>query len=118
MPKDLNESVKELNVLKRFRDFKELYLTMSHYHMSLHRKDKFPEFPVRAKYFGRFDDKIIEERKQCSLRLLQFIGSQGHLYRHEKFIEFFTVCGEALSTTLAFSTPGFIEVSFFLGCHF
>jgi len=61
------------------------------YHVSLHRRDKFPEF-VKSKFFGRFDDKIIEERKQCCLRLLQFIGSQSHLYRHDKFIEFLLVC--------------------------
>ena len=75
---------------KRFRDFKELNQFMRDYHISLHRRDQFPEFP-KSKYFGRFDDKIIEERKQSSLRLLQFIGSQGHLYRHERFLEFLLV---------------------------
>jgi hypothetical protein len=90
LPKDLNESIKELIVWKRFKDFRELNQYMYDYHIKLHRKDKFPEFPS-AKYFGRFDDKIIEERKECSLRLLQFIGSQSHLYRHEKFYDFFSV---------------------------
>jgi hypothetical protein len=90
LPKDLNEVTRELVTWKRFRDFKELYNYMFDYHTSLHRKDTFPEF-ARPKFFGRFDDKVIEERKECSLRLLQFIGTQGHLYRHEKFIEFLSV---------------------------
>ncbi|CAF0947715.1 unnamed protein product [Brachionus calyciflorus] len=87
LPKDLNESIKEIIVWKRFRDFKQLYEIMQNYHVSLHRKDKFPDFP-RAKFFNRFDENVIDERRQASLRLLQFIGSQSHLYRHEKFIEF------------------------------
>lgn len=90
LPKDLNESIKELIVWKRFRDFKELNQFMSNYHSSLHRRDKFPEF-VKSKFFGRFDDKVIEERRQYSLHLLQFIGSQAHLYKHEKFIDFLSV---------------------------
>lgn len=65
--------------------------------MSLHRKDKFPEF-VKSKFFGRFDDKIIEERKEHCLRLLQFIGSQSHLYRHDMFIEFLLVNLSALNS--------------------
>lgn len=87
LPKDLNDSIKEIIVWKRFRDFKDLNQHMNDYHLSLHRRDKFPEFP-RSKYFGRFDENIIEERRQSSLRLLQFIGSQSHLYKHDKFIEF------------------------------
>jgi hypothetical protein len=90
LPKDISESIKELVTWKRFRDFRELYLVLSNYHEHIHQKDKFPEF-ARAKFFGRFQDKVIEERKQCSLRLLQFIGSQAHLYKHEKFIEFLLV---------------------------
>ena len=90
LPKDLNDSIKELSVWKRFRDFKDLYQTMSDHHLNLHRKDKFPEF-IKSTFWNRFDEKIIEERKQCSLKLLQFIGSQSHLYRHEKFLEFFEV---------------------------
>jgi hypothetical protein len=86
----LNETIKEITVWKRFRDFKELNQILMDYHISLHRRDKFPEF-VKSKFFGRFDDKIIEERKQSCLRLLQFIGSQSHLYRHENFIEFLLV---------------------------
>ena len=90
MPKDLNETTRELVTWKRFRDFRDLYNFMQDYHVSLHRRDKFPDF-AKAKFFGRFDDKVIEERKQCSLKLLQFIGTQGHLYRHEKFIDFLSV---------------------------
>jgi len=90
LPKDLNDSIKEIVAWKRFRDFKDLNEHMHEYHVSLHRRDKFPEFP-RAKFFGRFDDKIVEERRQSSLKLLQFIGSQTHLYKHEKFIEFLSV---------------------------
>lgn len=90
MPKDLNESTKEVVVWKRFRHFKELYEFMHNYHLSLHRKDKFPDF-AKAKFFNRFDEQVIIERKEASLRLLQFIGSQSHLYRHQKFIDFLSV---------------------------
>jgi len=98
LPKDLNESIKELSVWKRFRDFKELYTFMSTYHNSLHRKEKFPEF-VKSTFFGRFENKVIEERRQSALRLLQFIGSQSHLYKHEKFIEFLSVLAKILLLT-------------------
>ena len=91
LPKDLNESIKQVVVWKRFRDFKDLNQFMANHHAALHRRDKFPEF-VKSKFFGRFDDKVIEERRQYSLRLLQFIGSQSHLYKTDKFIEFFCVC--------------------------
>ena len=90
LPKDINESIKELSVWKRFRDFKELNHVMYNHHVNLHRRDKFPEF-IKSKFWNRFDEKVIEERKQCSLKLLQFVGSQSHLYRHEKFIDFFEV---------------------------
>lgn len=90
LPKDLNDSIKEIIAWKRFSDFKDLNEHMQEYHVSLHRRDKFPEFP-RPKFFGRFDEKTVEERRQCSLRLLQFIGSQAHLYKHPKFIDFLAV---------------------------
>ena len=33
LPKDLNESIKEFLVWKRFRDFKDLYQVLSSYHV-------------------------------------------------------------------------------------
>ena len=107
MPKDLNDSIKELIVWKRFRDFKELYQQMHEHHVSLHRKDRFPEF-TSAKFFGRFDDKVIGERMQCSLRLLQFIGSQAHLYKNEIFIDFLMV------NTLVLVTNSYTEKTYFI----
>lgn len=105
MPKDLNESTKEVVVWKRFRHFKELYDFMHSYHLSLHRKDKFPDF-AKAKFFNRFDEQVIIERKEASLRLLQFIGSQSHLYRHQKFIDFLSV--------IILNLPRFIFKFYFL----
>ncbi len=90
LPKDLNDTIKEITAWKRFRDFNDLNFHMNDYHVSLHRRDKFPEFP-RPKFFNRFDQETIELRRQASLKLLQFIGSQSHLYKHEKFIEFLVV---------------------------
>ena len=82
--------MKELIVWKRFNDFKELYKILSKYHGSLHRRQVFPEF-IKPNFFGRFDQKIIEERKEYILKLLQFCATQPHLYLHEKFIEFFSI---------------------------
>jgi hypothetical protein len=87
LPKEISESTKELIVWKRFRDFRELYQILQIYHSSLHRRDAFPDF-IKPSFFGRFDEKVIEERRQYSLRLLQFIGSQGHLYKNDLFINF------------------------------
>ncbi len=82
--------MKELVVWKRFNDFKELYKILSKYHASLHRRQVFPEF-IKPTFFGRFEQKIIEERKEYILKLLQFCATQPHLYLHEKFIEFFSI---------------------------
>jgi hypothetical protein len=76
-------------VWKRFNDFKDLYKLLSRYHVSLHRRQIFPEF-IKPTFFGRFDQKIIEERREYILKLLQFCATQPHLYLHEKFIEFFS----------------------------
>ncbi len=90
LPKDLNDTIKEITAWKRFREIRELNAQMHDYHVSLHRRDKFPDFP-RPAFFNRFEQDTIEQRRQASLKLMQFIGSQSHLYKHEKFIEFLTV---------------------------
>ena len=90
IPSDISDKVKELIVWKRFNDFKELYKVLSKYHASLHRRQVFPEF-IKPNFFGRFDQKVIDERKDYILKILQFCATQPHLYLHEKFIEFFSI---------------------------
>lgn len=41
---------------------------------------------------GRFDDSVIEERRQCSEDLLQFSANIPALYNSQHIQEFFKVC--------------------------
>lgn len=41
---------------------------------------------------GRFDDSVIEERRQCSEDLLQFSANVPALYNSQDIQEFFKVC--------------------------
>nr|KAG5714465.1 hypothetical protein BaRGS_006911 [Batillaria attramentaria] len=72
---------------KRYNDFKNLYKSMMNLHRALHRRDTFPVF-AKPKVFGRFDDTVIEERRQSALALLNFIGTQPHLYKSQLLARF------------------------------
>ncbi|XP_014767831.1 ribosomal protein S6 kinase delta-1 isoform X1 [Octopus bimaculoides] len=83
----LPESITEINVWKRYNDFKRLHKSMLALHKALHRKEDFPEF-AKPKYFGRFTESVIEERRKSALELLNFIGRQSHLHRTKTFQQF------------------------------
>ncbi|XP_050407265.2 ribosomal protein S6 kinase delta-1 [Patella vulgata] len=83
------ESLTETVIWKRYNDFKQLFKAMFSLHRALHRRDKFPEF-AKPKLFGRFEESVIEERRQSALRLLKFISEQPHLSNSlvlQKFLE-------------------------------
>ncbi|CAL1535697.1 unnamed protein product, partial [Lymnaea stagnalis] len=84
------ETLTELVCWKRYNDFKTLHKSLLALHKALHRRDQFPEF-AKPKLFGRFDDTVIEERRQSAVGLLNFIATQPHLYKSLVFKQFLEV---------------------------
>ncbi|XP_029449078.1 ribosomal protein S6 kinase delta-1 isoform X2 [Rhinatrema bivittatum] len=83
------EDVQEVVVWKRYSDFKKLHKELWQIHKSLYRHTElFPPF-AKAKVFGRFDDSVIEERRQCAEDLLQFSANIPALYNSHQCEEFF-----------------------------
>uniref|UniRef100_H3DG30 Ribosomal protein S6 kinase polypeptide 1 n=1 Tax=Tetraodon nigroviridis TaxID=99883 RepID=H3DG30_TETNG len=83
------EDVQEITVWKRYSDFRKLHQNLWQLHKALcSQSELFPPF-ARAKVFGRFDDSVIEERRQCSEDLLQFSANIPALYNSQHIQEFF-----------------------------
>ncbi|XP_062573816.1 ribosomal protein S6 kinase delta-1-like [Saccostrea cucullata] len=87
------ESLTEVVTWKRYNDFKQLYKSMLSLHKALHRKEEFPKF-ARPLLFGRFDETVIEERRQSAIKLLQFIGKHHYLYNSNDFKAFIKTASE------------------------
>ncbi|XP_061172139.1 ribosomal protein S6 kinase delta-1-like [Saccostrea echinata] len=87
------ESLTEVVTWKRYNDFKQLYKSMLSLHKALHRKEEFPKF-ARPLLFGRFDEAVIEERRQSAIKLLQFIGKHHYLYNSNDFKAFIKTASE------------------------
>ncbi|XP_071486454.1 ribosomal protein S6 kinase delta-1-like [Diadema antillarum] len=85
---DKPEEVIEVTVWKRYNDFKKLYQALSLIHYHLRRPEKFPDF-AKARFFGRFEESVIEERRQSALRLLEFTVKVPPLAKANQFVEFF-----------------------------
>ncbi|XP_036405717.1 ribosomal protein S6 kinase delta-1 [Megalops cyprinoides] len=83
------EDVQEITVWKRYSDFRKLHRDLWQIHKNLcHQSELFPPF-AKAKVFGRFDDTVIEERRQCSEDLLQFSANIPALYSSQHIEDFF-----------------------------
>ncbi|KAJ8410223.1 hypothetical protein AAFF_G00202040 [Aldrovandia affinis] len=83
------EDVQEITVWKRYSDFRKLHRDLWQIHRNLYRQSElFPPF-AKAKVFGRFDDSVIEERRQCSEDLLQFSANIPALYSSQHIEDFF-----------------------------
>lgn len=83
------DDVQEIIVWKRYSDFKKLHKDLWQIHRNLYRHtDLFPPF-AKAKVFGRFDDSVIEERRQCAEDLLQYSANIPALYNSKQFEDFF-----------------------------
>ncbi|KAF4092084.1 hypothetical protein AMELA_G00016890 [Ameiurus melas] len=83
------EDVQEITVWKRYSDFKKLHKDLWQIHKNLYRQSElFPPF-AKAKVFGRFDESVIEERRQCSEDLLQFSANIPALYASQYIQDFF-----------------------------
>ncbi|NXD36809.1 KS6C1 kinase, partial [Copsychus sechellarum] len=83
------EDVQEIVVWKRYSDFKKLHKELWQIHKNLCRHTElFPPF-AKAIVFGRFDETVIEERRQCAEDLLQFSANIPALYNSKQLEEFF-----------------------------
>nr|XP_036865812.1 ribosomal protein S6 kinase delta-1 isoform X2 [Manis javanica] len=76
-------------VWKRYSDFKKLHKELLQIHKNLFRHSElFPPF-AKGIVFGRFDETVIEERRQCAEDLLQFSANIPALYNSKQLEEFF-----------------------------
>ncbi|XP_046878148.1 ribosomal protein S6 kinase delta-1 [Hypomesus transpacificus] len=83
------EDVQEITVWKRYSDFRKLHRDLWQLHRNLcSQSELFPPF-AKAKVFGRFEDTVIEERRQCSEDLLQFSANIPALYSSQHIQDFF-----------------------------
>ncbi|XP_032819621.1 ribosomal protein S6 kinase delta-1-like isoform X2 [Petromyzon marinus] len=95
------ENVEEIVVWKRYNDIKKLHKELCMIHRNLFRRsEEFPPF-AKATVFvncqamsslactGRFEDSVIEERRQCAEDLLQFSANIPSLYNSRQLQEFF-----------------------------
>uniref|UniRef100_A0A8C3KR46 Ribosomal protein S6 kinase C1 n=1 Tax=Calidris pygmaea TaxID=425635 RepID=A0A8C3KR46_9CHAR len=83
------EDVQEIVVWKRYSDFKKLHKDLWQIHKNLCRHSElFPPF-AKAIVFGRFDETVIEERRQCAEDLLQFSANIPALYNSKQLEDFF-----------------------------
>ncbi|XP_043076112.1 ribosomal protein S6 kinase delta-1 isoform X2 [Puntigrus tetrazona] len=83
------EDIQEITVWKRYSDFKKLHQNLWQIHRNLYgQSELFPPF-AKAKVFGRFDESVIENRRQCSEDLLQFSANIPALYGSQYMQDFF-----------------------------
>ncbi|XP_056107999.1 ribosomal protein S6 kinase delta-1 isoform X1 [Rhinichthys klamathensis goyatoka] len=83
------EDIQEITVWKRYSDFKKLHQDLWQIHRNLFgQSELFPPF-AKAIVFGRFDDSVIEKRRQCSEDLLQFSANIPALYGSQSIQDFF-----------------------------
>ncbi|XP_066996489.2 ribosomal protein S6 kinase delta-1 [Anabrus simplex] len=87
-PKQCPEAATTVVVWKRYSEFKKLHRELENKHNKLHLPDKFPSF-AKAKYFGRFEDDVIEERRKSATNLLEFVGKHPPLFTSTIFVKFF-----------------------------
>ncbi|XP_034522756.1 ribosomal protein S6 kinase delta-1 isoform X6 [Ailuropoda melanoleuca] len=83
------EDVQEIIIWKRYSDFKKLHKELWQIHKNLFRHSElFPPF-AKGIVFGRFDETVIEERRQCAEDLLQFSANIPALYNSKQLEDFF-----------------------------
>lgn len=87
-PKNSIEAETQVAVWKRYNDFKKLHKALFTIHQSLHLKDTFPPF-AKARFFGRFDENVIEERRKSAYELLEFAAKHPPLFTSQVFVKFF-----------------------------
>ncbi|XP_043273949.1 ribosomal protein S6 kinase delta-1 [Venturia canescens] len=78
----------KVSVWKRYNDFKKLHADLKIIHKTLQIKEAYPSFP-KPKFFGRFEAEVIEERRECAVKFLEFIARHSSLFTNEIFVAFF-----------------------------
>lgn len=87
-PKNSVEAASQVIVWKRYSDFSKLYKALLLIYQGLHLKGNFPKF-AKAQFFGRFEEDVIEERRQSALHLLEFAAKYPVLFNSQVFVKFF-----------------------------
>ncbi|KAF5294977.1 hypothetical protein FQR65_LT10620 [Abscondita terminalis] len=95
-PKSCPDSVTKVTVWKRYNDFKKLHRDMKQYYKLLKLKN-FPTLP-NVSYFHRFNEDVIEQRKNTILQFLEFVSLNRLLYTSDICVNFFKT-GYAPETT-------------------
>lgn len=83
------EDVKEVVAWRRFSELKKLHGELAYTHRNLFRRlEEFPPFP-RAHVFGRFEEAVIEERRNAAEVMFQFTTTIPALYNSPQLKDFF-----------------------------
>lgn len=64
---------------------------MKKLHRNLCLTDAFPVLP-NTSFFRRFDEEVVESRRQSALHFLEYLGQHFQLFTSKEFIKFFEVC--------------------------
>ncbi|KOC65213.1 Ribosomal protein S6 kinase-like 1 [Habropoda laboriosa] len=89
-----HEEISKVSVWKRYNDFKKLHSELNVLYSQSRTKESYPSFP-KPKFFGRFEAEVIEERRECALKFLEFIGRHSYLYSSDIFIKFFETINQS-----------------------
>ncbi|XP_055851568.1 ribosomal protein S6 kinase delta-1 [Episyrphus balteatus] len=87
-PRSVPEALTCISVWKRFHDIKRLYREISRRHKTMNLNGQVPE-PSDNSFFKRFDAKVIQNRKEYILNLLDFVAQHPALYKSHAFMHFF-----------------------------
>ncbi|CAB3364976.1 Hypothetical predicted protein [Cloeon dipterum] len=82
------EAVTKMVVWKRYNDFKKLHRELQSRHEKLYLKGAFPPY-CKPSVFGRFEEEVVEERRMCALKLLEFAAEHVALFTSQVFVKFF-----------------------------
>ena len=101
MPKTIQVFVLEtehsFHFVSRYSEFQSLQACLFKIHKNLYLAGKFPALP-KAKYFNRFQDSVLEDRRLACLAVLNFAADHPQLYNSQVFTEFFMLededCGD------------------------
>ncbi|XP_077296561.1 uncharacterized protein LOC143918473 [Arctopsyche grandis] len=87
-PNNSPEAITTVTVWKRYSDLQKLQRKMRNMHQDLHLRGNCPYY-AKWSYFNRFDAQVIEERKQTTQALLEFIAVHPPLFTSTDFVNFF-----------------------------
>ncbi|GAB0093732.1 ribosomal protein S6 kinase delta-1 [Sergentomyia squamirostris] len=86
-PKCVPEALSCVTVWKRFSEIKKLQREIEQKHRALKLSGKVPRLEDRH-FFRRFDEEVINERREYILQLLDFVAMYPSLYTCEVFVKF------------------------------